>query len=380
MKGTSVFGRFSQVRVLLAGLVVATLAAVLAVAFADAKPAEAEGEIWYGTVELRGTGTHTYKSGMSVTNNSVLRIEAPTNANTEATLFAKLDITENYPDPYPGDNGSCYLSQHKTYGTVKGPGYISVNGPYAEDGNRYWLDFGPRPALEDEFDNRSYSKTVYSECDGQTTFTEPNGDNGELRGSIYSGQNAATYFRAGQLTDPPDDQAAYANPKSCSQVHSPGQECASFGYPDGAIAQWSLAANPCSGYSQSFNLGNNDTLFVFNPCQTDSLSSRLSFFDDVTGAPDVCNYAFAKRVSQACSAYKTIVRTQWAQNRWFMYHSAIDGATCGLWVVDDASWRPPKVRPATNYDTGSDISGVNRGRTVNVKSAYNPAGYQPVTC
>jgi hypothetical protein len=115
----------------------------------------------------------------------------------------------------------------------------------------------------------------------------------------------------------------------------------------------------------------------------------MSVFDDLSGQVKLCDYSFslagmnlapkrAKMLNHLCEGYEAILRSQWGQVRWFMYLASLHkGAECGLWVVDDASWRPPKIRAATNADTGLALTHILVGSTTNVKTATEPV---PVTC
>ncbi len=152
-------------------------------------------------------------------------------------------------------------------------------------------------------------------------------------------------------------------------------------------AKWSLTRNVCSGYSGTWNIGASDKLVLFNPCQAKSLSSRLSVFDDIVGMPKVCNYSFslagdnvatklARKLNKLCDGYKAILRLEWLQVRWFAYNASINHA-CAVWVMDDASWRPPKIRSAVRVSDGVHVAYINPGETETIKTANGP--FQ-VTC
>lgn len=81
----------------------------------------------------------------------------------------------------------------------------------------------------------------------------------------------------------------------------------------------------------------------------------------------MCDYAFAlvgdnvaakiaDRVDKLCTAYQAVLRIQWSQVRWFAFNAANNNA-CAVWVVDGASWRPPKIRPPSGFPTAWRLLG-----------------------
>ena len=81
-----------------------------------------------------------------------------------------------------------------------------------------------------------------------------------------------------------------------------------------STVRWSLTKDECSGYSNFWNIGDDDRLVLFNSCQAKSLNSRMSVFDDISGTPEVCDYSFslpgadadtklASRLNKLCDGY-----------------------------------------------------------------------------
>ena len=59
-----------------------------------------------------------------------------------------------------------------------------------------------------------------------------------------------------------------------------------------------------------------------------------------------------------------------------MYNAARWDA-CAVWVVDDAPWRPPKIRAAVRDSDGLNIAWIRPGQTEFVRTA---TGWQTVKC
>jgi len=365
-RGIAVMGRLSRVQM----LALAVLAVSVGLLLANAKPAQAEGETWYGTVEMRGTGQPYHSEGATTVNRSVVRYEAPTDTNY-ASFYTKNDVTITYQDPFP-DGPGCYLAQVKEYGTVSGTGEIVV-GPQDANNNEYWVSLRTKSITN----HQAWASYDYEECDSNRDYTVSEVAPWNSTGTITSTQNSQRYFRVGEITDN-DPNGCGAGLAECADLSSRGS---------GVTAKWSLSANPCSGHSGTWNIGGSDKLVLFNPCQAKSLSSRLSVFDDITGQPEVCKYAFslaadnvgtklASKLNKLCDAYKAVLRVQWLQVRWFAFNAAQwDG--CAVWVVDDASWRPPKIRSAIRDSDGLGVAWIPRGTTETIRTANGPF---PVTC
>lgn len=344
------FGRFSRMYTLLAGLFAATVILGVLVLFTDPKPAEAIGETWYGTFELAHKESTT--SGFGVyTVNDYARWTAPNDMNN-ASVYVK--IYQHWKYPYQETApGQCYLSEFWLEGTYTTTGH--ANFYYNSNYNQWDIS----PWLEEKPVLWNYKSVGSPECAGTETVAGPRSPlfgNLRIRNAVGTGTACS-------------EQVGHGNAPLPSGVSG----CADI---EGSTARWSLARNQCSGYTKSWDIGKSDRLFLFNNCQTKSLSARTSWLDDITGKPKVCSYAFVKRLSQACKAYKAVRAVEWSKNDWFLYNAANNGA-CGVWVVDDASWRPPKIKSATRASDGQGIAWISPGRSEMVKTA---TGSVRVTC
>ena len=373
---TQIFGRFSRASALLVGMVLATAALSLVVVFSNPKPAEAIGETWYGTVEFGGTGEPRSVGGGTHTSNSYYRFEAPTDSS-QATLFNKLDETWTFPAPAPGE---CKLVEHKVYGsgTTTGSFYVhETDGSSSGYPAGYYRIEARGSSHSDQLipitETKTYAGTDYSSGE-PCAKTYSTIRSWSFNGDIYSYQNPQLNFRSGSSVTPVIGGGGYCLGRDVEYTEC-GDMRPYLAWQD-VQARWNVSRNVCSGYSRKWDIGKQDTLFLFNNCQTKSLSSRTSFLDNATGRPQVCDWSFVKRVGRACTVYKAILQTEWAQNDWFMYLAANTG-DCGVWVVDDASWRPPKIKPATDNSDGQPISAISPGRTDLVRTA---TGSVAVTC
>jgi len=375
MKDMAVFGRFSRAYYRLAGMVLATLALGLVMAFADARPAQAAGESWYGTVDWTVNGTQTY-NGIVSTENSRVYFEAPVSAS-QATVKVDLNVTRTYPKPTSG----CYLaSQTERHLGSDTDAAITVfestwDGiPYLEVRSHDYYTGLPISVT---------TKKVYAGTNPDGTScarTETTTSQGRYHPSAYvlATKNVGTTSRvcAGSSSNMPCSNDINTRLTSAFVAGGPPP-----------TVRWSLAKDVCSGYSNSWDIGNSDTLVLFNRCQSQSLNSRLSVFDDISGTPKACEYAFSlagdnagtrllNRLNKLCDGYKAVLRTQWVGVRWFAYNAALNEG-CAVWVVDGASWRPPKIKPATNHSDGQNVAWISAGSTRYLRTA---TGYQAVTC
>lgn len=192
---------------------------------------------------------------------------------------------------------------------------------------------------------------------------------------VYSNLNSGPAFRSGKNVTPDRTYIGgclfYGYENGCTEGYNAGNRVPSF------WAKWSIAAKECTGYSRSYRLGDGDTLLVFDPCQTKSLSSRINYLDEISGTPKICDYAFAKRASRVCMGYKAVNRTNWISNDW-LFFSASKNGECGVWVIDRAGWHVPKIRPAQRASDGLNVSGINPGGSTRVKTA--DGGSLTVSC
>jgi hypothetical protein len=347
----------------LATLVV--LAASLATPSAAAAPAPqpsaaAGGEHWYGYVTVEGKGSHKLPDGGQFTSHDkyVLVAPEPTDLAKESIpgkLTITIDTTQTQPDPDPVNDNCWPLIQHWSgSGTVEASLRVQSN---VGGRKNYMINVDALAPI-----------TVYTETHyGGSVGGQPCSD-GDTEGEgpiapwivIHSGHHAEVASRNGK------NVSDHTQTLSCEVV----SECTDFlsfqHLPTRIEAQWSLAARECTGYSRAVNLGHQDTLFVFNPCQTKSLSSRVNFLQEATGLPKICDYAYVKRLNQACNGYKAVTQIQWSQTDWFM-SAATRTDACGVWVMDRASWRPPKIRPAEGPD-GIEIVWINVGAQQVIKT------------
>lgn len=342
----------------LASLVVSITAADVAT---QPRSAKAAGETWHGTLEWHGRGLVPIAGGIKYTNNDSFKLSAGRTSET-AVVTAKIDTKIVYPPP---ELGGCYVRLE----TVRSP-RVNVVGSFSVS------DQGPAYSISASADNVSFTHDVMhggGTLDDGTVCSDMDSSEYTSFGpllEVRSFQNAHPKYRAGTISVGSDGLGSSCTGKpECASMQS-------FRYWPKLKAQWSIARNECTGFSKSYNLGGQDTVFVFPPCQTKNLSTRISLFDQISGTPKVCHYAYVKRLSQACKAHEAVTRTQWAQNDWFMY-TAANAGDCGVWVIDRASWRPPKIKPATRAADGQAVSSIGVGGSVRVRTS---TGSVTVTC
>lgn len=121
------------------------------------------------------------------------------------------------------------------------------------------------------------------------------------------------------------------------------------------------------------NLGSDDFLFVFTPTETRSIYQNMAWLQKNNGSPYICDFFRVSRVSQLCSIYKKINSLEWTRVKWFMYNATLRDA-CGLYVLDFAPWRGPKVRAATSMWDGQAIPWITLGRTAAIKTSTTGQG------
>lgn len=389
MNRVAEFGRFSRMYTLLAGLVAATVVLSLVVMFTDPKPAEAYEETWYGTFEQSHKATQTFENGHVFTVNDYVRWTAPNDMNN-ASVDVKIYQHWAYPPYTVRGPGSCYLSEKRLQGT-----YTTIGSASFYYHNNYW-EVSPTLAAKPVLETRKYAGSP--ECAGTETamnaYAYPAAaSNFLVRTAVGAGTTCPEQMSDGIAPLPSDVRGCMYGTEYIN-VNSEAENLSEDS------ARWSLARDQCSGYTKSWNIGKSDRLFLFNNCQTRSLSARTSWLDDVTGKPKVCSYTYSKvpdvsdwskskvrrvlnmtkkaamKLNKACSAYKAVRAVEWSINDWFMYNAANNGA-CGVWVVDDARWRPPKIKSATRASDGQGIAWISPGRTEMVKTA---TGSVRVTC
>jgi len=320
-------------------------------------PAAAGGERWYGYVATYGQGTHTLSDGGKYTSGDSFILNAPESAD-QGTMNVTVNVVITHEDPDPLHDG-CYVKRQ----TWKGSGVVPASFQVSD--YRIWAEALSPVAVA--------TMTKYGGVLGGVPCST--GDYGGSRNyspwiSIHSAKNPPN-FRQGSHTVP-------ARPSGVGGPCLPVSECTDYPAFESLprmTSEWSIAARECTGYSKTHRLGNKDTLFVFNPQQTKCLSSRVNFLQEISGRPKVCDYAYVKRLSQACAGYKTVTRIQWSQADWFMAAATRTDA-CGVWVVDRADWRPPKIKPARGDDK-LDLAWIPMGASRMVKTA---TGSMRVSC
>jgi hypothetical protein len=365
-------------------VILAVFAVSLAVLLVNARPAQAVGENWYGTVEYQGTGAPVSASGYQNVeglfyNNNHYRYEVPV-AGQDGTVYARINERWVYPDQV-----QCHLAEERLYGSASGTGEIFNVGTPDADGV-YSISVYPTGNWGSTWVTHEYRweglLSDGSRCDSTNTYYEGHHTNFYIR----SKQNPSRYDRIGTNT------FLRTNSQGCTAGVS---ECSDGGLGEARV-HWNLKANECTGYSKVWNIGNGDRLFRFNPCQTKAVNARISVLDDLAGEPRVCDFNFVNvsdsdalnlaekvvnKLNKACAVYKAVRSVEWAAQRFHFWHDSYMTehwrSTCGLWVVDEASWRPPKIRPAVDADTGLNVSGIGVGSTRNIKTS---TGSIPVTC
>ena len=335
-------------------------------------PASAGGEHWYGYVSMEGMGSHKLPDGGQFTNHDkyVLNAPVPTDDGKDpkpGKLNITIDTVESHPDPDPLNDGCWTLQQVWTGGGVVDAALSVQSNVGGQQGDNYIVQVDALAPVQVNIDTH-YGGTIGGEpCSAGDTTSYANLSAWVI---IHSGKNVDGRFRNG-----PNVTGLRVNDETCQVV----SECTDFSahnhLPTKIRSEWSLSARECTGYSRSVNLGNKDTLFVFSPCQTKSLSSRVNFLQEISGVPKICDYAYVKRLSQACDGYKAVTRIQWGQVDWFMSAATRENA-CGVWVVDRADWRPPKIEPAERPD-GIEVVWISVGEHQVVKT---PQGSVQVSC
>ena len=331
------------------------VATVVIVAGLVAAPTSAEepgasapgGEHWYGFVSMEGMGSHKLPDGGQFTNHDkyVLNAPEPTDDAKDPApgrLNITIDTVETHPDPDPATDG-CWTLRQVWSGVGVVDAALSVQSNVGgKHGDNYIVHVDATAPVQVNIDT-FYGGVVGGEpCSAGDSTSYAN-----LSGwvVIHSGKNVDGRFRNG-----PNETGLRLNDQTCEVV----SECTDFSahnhFPTKIRSEWSLSARECTGYSRAVNLGQQDTLFVFSPCQTKSLSSRVNFLQEISGVPKICDYAYVKRLNTACDGYKAVTRIQWSQTDFFMAAATREDA-CGVWVVDRADWRPPKVRPAEGPDS-----------------------------
>jgi hypothetical protein len=344
--------------VVLLAFVIPILPAMSAVA---PEPAAAAGEEWYGTVEWSAVGSRTLLNNSVYSSDETYTLTLP-ESGTIGTIDGMIRSSIVHPDPVP-DAENCWLRRESWTGAVIDlpTGDLSV----VSLGNQYYqLDVLPAASTSGVYETKWGGGVVdeqpCSRFDGRDLF--------EITPwvRVYSNSNTMPAYRSGKNATPDRTYIggclSYGYKKGCTEGYNAGNWVPSF------RSQWSIAAKECTGYSRSYRLGDGDTLLVFNPCQTQSLSSRINYLDEITGAPKICDYAFAKRASRVCLGYKAVNRTNWLRNDWFFFNAA-KNRECGVWVLDGASWRDPKIKPASRASDGLAVTGINPGGSVRVRTA-----------
>lgn len=333
------------------------------------KPAAAAGEEWYGTIEWRAVGTKKLNDGSTYTSNEVYTLTLP-ESDLAGTVHAVINSTIVHPDPLP-DAANCWLQRETWSGVARVPAelYVDVSSPYF----RMQVT-----SLSDSATGRYRTEYAGGTVDGRNCADS----NGSTSFGIYPGATIHSWsyarptFRGGRNFTPDRTYIGgcpfYGNgTEECTEGYNAGNWVPAF------RARWSIAAKECTGYSKSYRLGDGDTLLVFNPCQTRSLSSRISYLDQIDGAPKVCDYAFSKRTNRVCDGYKAISRVIWARNDWFFSNAANNG-NCGVWVLDRAPWRKPKITSAKRAADGQSVVSITPGNSARIRTA--DGGSLSVSC
>ncbi len=333
--------------------------------------AAAGGEHWYGHVSSEGKGSYKLPDGGQYTGHDKYVFDAPEPIKDDkdpqpGRLNITVDTVETHPDPDPANEGCWTLRQTWTGASVIEAAISVQSNVGGQGGDNYIIDVTALQPI-----------TVYVETEyGGTIGGEPCSA-GDTEGTqtlspwliVHSRKNAEERWRNGSNAIGLRDDLTCAVVSECTDYSS-------FSHLPAKIeSTWSLAARECTGYSRAVRLDSRDTLFVFSPCQTKSLSSRVNFLQEISGVPKICDYAYVKRLSQACDGYKAVTRIQWSQVDWFM-DSAKRNQACGVWVVDRASWRPPKIEPAEGPDS-IEVVWINVGEQQVITT---PHGSVKVSC
>ena len=259
--------------------------------------AAAAGEQWYGYVSTLGQGTHSLSDGGTYTSGDVFRLTAPEDSS-EATINIKVDVVVTHPDPSPGEDG-CYTKRETWKGVGVVPATFAVQSNVG--GSNYMINVDALQPIPVNTVTKYGGVIGGSPCsDGDTTGTQ----NYTPWISIHSGKNPLANFRQGSNTIKARPNGAGG---SCAVV----SECTDYPALGASLprmtSQWSIAARECTGYSEVPTTSASRT-----PCSSSTRArprastSRVNFLQEISGQPKICDYAFVKRLAQACDGYKAV--------------------------------------------------------------------------
>lgn len=315
-------------------------------------------------------GSSTLIDGSRYTSNETYSFTSVGVAKEGTTRYA-IDSSRTVPDPLP-EAGNCWMSRETFVGVGSVPATMRVYG-YGPGDSRYGIsvsspDQQPQGAHTTTWSGGIVDGLSCSRFDTVETFLVV------PRLSVFTRDHYQRGYRAGKASTP---DTTYLG--GCQSAF-PGAECVegdnAGNWAAPRNAQWSLTVNECSGFSKSYRLGNGDTAYVFNPCQTKAVSSRISVFDRAESSV-LCRHAYVKKVLKACSALKKVSQVEWALNNWFMFNASNQG-DCGVWVVDTAKHRPARIKPASRAADGQGVSSIAPGGHIRV--ATKGAGSVNISC
>ena len=114
-----------------------------------------------------------------------------------------------------------------------------------------------------------------------------------------------------------------------------------------------LGAGP-AGAAYFGDIGGDDTLVVLTPWETAWLASALENGSQWSCAPPGLRLPrVVKFFNKFCSGYSAYNRAAYWRAKTFL-KAAVNFGGCGAFVLDDASWRPTRVRAAEGWSPASN--------------------------
>lgn len=127
------------------------------------------------------------------------------------------------------------------------------------------------------------------------------------------------------------------------------------------------------------DIGGDDTLVFLTPWETAWLASALENNSQWSCAPPGIRIPrVVKFFNKFCAGYNAYTRVAYWRVKVFLKYAVRLGG-CGAFVIDGASWRPPRVRPAEAWSTASNSymahvsAGIGQTEWFKTKSGYTPA-------
>lgn len=127
------------------------------------------------------------------------------------------------------------------------------------------------------------------------------------------------------------------------------------------------------------DIGGDDTLVWLTPWETAWLASALENNSQWNCAPPGIRIPrVARFFNKFCAGYNAYTRIAYWRVKVFLKY-AVQRGGCGAFVIDGASWRPPRVRPAEAWSSASNSnmahvsSGIGTTEQFKTKTGYTAA-------